>query len=182
MNNAQSLCQYECTTPNVIAWSDRSCTVSLRLVTCKREVPQSDGDIGGWDDPLFINVPRGLGHSGHPVGLNVECSRQGDMFQVCRHRMINRLMPRVRGLVSGDTRVGPTLQWASTGTRARKAGSAHQSPRMFSPDQWGGPRTLDIRGTWRIVSARRTRDRSLLFPGNITGVAGSDLVDNNREA
>ncbi|GMN29530.1 hypothetical protein TIFTF001_002463 [Ficus carica] len=34
-------------TPDVIAWLDRSCTVTLRRVTCKREAPRSDGDIGG---------------------------------------------------------------------------------------------------------------------------------------
>ncbi|GMN40332.1 hypothetical protein TIFTF001_009556 [Ficus carica] len=85
------------TTSDVIAWSDQSCTVTLRRVTCKREAPRSDGDTGGvsatgtsilksvrvllskWRgrvlvrklfipelvaDPLFIDVPRGLGHSG----------------------------------------------------------------------------------------------------------------------
>ncbi|GMN23325.1 hypothetical protein TIFTF001_000079 [Ficus carica] len=35
------------TTPDVIALSDQSCTVTLRLVTCKREVPRSNGDTGG---------------------------------------------------------------------------------------------------------------------------------------
>ncbi|GMN49570.1 hypothetical protein TIFTF001_018745 [Ficus carica] len=35
------------TTPDVIAWSDRSCTVTLRQVICKREAPQSDGNTGG---------------------------------------------------------------------------------------------------------------------------------------
>ncbi|GMN46543.1 hypothetical protein TIFTF001_015730 [Ficus carica] len=35
------------TTPDMIAWSDRSCTVTLRRVTYKREAPRSDGDTGG---------------------------------------------------------------------------------------------------------------------------------------
>ncbi|GMN57058.1 hypothetical protein TIFTF001_026178 [Ficus carica] len=34
------------TTPDVIVWSNRSCTITLRRVTYKREAPQSDGDIG----------------------------------------------------------------------------------------------------------------------------------------
>ncbi|GMN49356.1 hypothetical protein TIFTF001_018530 [Ficus carica] len=34
------------TTPDEIAWFDRSCTVTLRPVTCKREAPRSDGDTG----------------------------------------------------------------------------------------------------------------------------------------
>ena len=89
------------TTPDVIAWSDQSCTVILQQVTCKREAPQSDGDTGEvsamgtpmlksmmilmskqrdrilarnncpylseWIDPLFKDVPHGLGHSGDPI-------------------------------------------------------------------------------------------------------------------
>ncbi|GMN51644.1 hypothetical protein TIFTF001_020798 [Ficus carica] len=35
------------TTPDVTAWSNRSCTVTMRQVTCKREAPRSDEDIGG---------------------------------------------------------------------------------------------------------------------------------------
>ncbi|GMN41637.1 hypothetical protein TIFTF001_010867 [Ficus carica] len=34
----------------------------------------------------YLSVPRGLGCSGDPVGLNFECSWQVDMLQVYRHR------------------------------------------------------------------------------------------------
>ncbi|GMN18968.1 hypothetical protein TIFTF001_050888 [Ficus carica] len=59
-----------------------------------------------WADPLFIDVLHNLGCSNDPIGSNSECPRRVDKLQLHRHRSPNRLMPRVRGLVSGDTRVG----------------------------------------------------------------------------
>ncbi|GMN30653.1 hypothetical protein TIFTF001_002901 [Ficus carica] len=82
------------TTPDVIAWSDRSYIVTLWRFTCKREALRNDG-VGCLPWALrCLNVPCRLGHLGDPIGLNTECFRRGDMFQVRRHRMSNRLMPR----------------------------------------------------------------------------------------
>ncbi|GMN46077.1 hypothetical protein TIFTF001_015261 [Ficus carica] len=65
------------TTSDVIARSDRSCIVTLWRVTCKREAPRSDGDTGG---------------------ASVIDTRMLKRYES------NRLVPRVHGLVSGDTR------------------------------------------------------------------------------
>ncbi|GMN48234.1 hypothetical protein TIFTF001_017418 [Ficus carica] len=115
------------TTLNVVARLGQSCTVTMHLVTCKKEVPRSDGDTSGVSakstpmlksvmvpvskrrgraltrkncpylnrlaDPLFIDVPRRLGCSGDPIGLDFECSWRVDMLWGHRHRTPNRLMP-----------------------------------------------------------------------------------------
>ena len=39
---------------NVIVWSVQSCTITLRLVTCKKKAPRSDGDI---DEASVMGIP-----------------------------------------------------------------------------------------------------------------------------
>ncbi|GMN58631.1 hypothetical protein TIFTF001_027731 [Ficus carica] len=72
------------TTPDVIAWCDRSCTVTLRRVTCEKEAPGSDGDTSGVSamGTLMLKSVRTLSAgSGDPIGLNSKCSRRIDMLQ-----------------------------------------------------------------------------------------------------
>ncbi|GMN35761.1 hypothetical protein TIFTF001_005516 [Ficus carica] len=92
------------TTPDVIAWSDRSCTVTLRLVTCKREKHlKVMGTLVGYLSRAFrcLNAFRELGRSGDPIELNSECSQRVDMLQVHRHCVSNRRMLRVHGTIAG---------------------------------------------------------------------------------
>ncbi|GMN61192.1 hypothetical protein TIFTF001_030276 [Ficus carica] len=83
--------------------------VTLHLVTCKKKAHRSDGDTNGvfakgtpmLKSVMILSFSAGSGDS---IGLNSKCSRQVDMLQVHRHRTSNRPMPRVRGLMSRDTR------------------------------------------------------------------------------
>ncbi|GMN18842.1 hypothetical protein TIFTF001_049865 [Ficus carica] len=99
------------TTPDVIAWSDRSCTVTLR-----------------WADLLFIGVPCGLGCSGDPIGLDSECFRRVNMLQMHKYRTSNKLAPRVPMVwpalgAKAGVRTGPVAGSVS-GARRRRAACA----------------------------------------------------------
>lgn len=71
-------------------------------VLVKKDYPY----LSGLANSVFIDVPWRAQEFSGPIGLNSECPRWVNMFLVYMHCTPNGLIPRVRGLVSGDIRAG----------------------------------------------------------------------------
>ncbi|GMN45360.1 hypothetical protein TIFTF001_014555 [Ficus carica] len=156
------------TTPDVIAWPDRSCTVTLRRVTYKREAPRSDGDTGGvsvTSTPILKRSSR-TGYSGDSIGLNSEFSRQVDMLQVHKHRVSNRPIPRVHGTTtSGASGVGRQIECCD----------------RVPPSARTGRCDADSEGPTELVALRSCQGSSVRANGTSPGRALSGVHNGYRQ-
>ncbi|GMN24770.1 hypothetical protein TIFTF001_045886 [Ficus carica] len=106
----------------------KSVVVLVSKQRCRALTRKNCPYLNRWADPLFIGVPRGLGCSGDPVGLNSKCSRRVDMLQVHRHRTSNRLAPRVP-MAAG---AGDTTGAVASGVRCQAADAECRVGRLLS--------------------------------------------------